>query len=370
MSGNENLNAFSDGPYPLRLDDLLLISAEKMASDVHLNPAAPPIVRINGELEPLDFPILRPEDIPAMLFPILDAYQIRQLEEDWELDFSYSISGISRFRGNVMRQRGSLAVTFRLVPYLAPRIEDLGLPPVIRDLCFLPRGLILVTGATGSGKSTTLAGMIDLINQNRRLNIVTVEDPIEFLHRNDKSVVKQREVGTDTKSFAEALRHVLRHDPDVILIGEMRDMDSVDIALKAAETGHLVLSTLHTMNAPLSIRRVIDVFQDYMRSQIAQQVAGSLQAIVAQQLLPRADGRGRIVASEVMLANPAIRNLIREGKEHQIYNVMQTSRHLGMQTMDQALADLCLEGKITREIAFQRCIDEVELERYITGKGK
>ncbi|MGE5405884.1 MAG: type IV pilus twitching motility protein PilT [Candidatus Saccharibacteria bacterium] len=359
----------TEGPYPLRLDDLLLIAAEKMASDVHLNPAAPPIVRINGELEPLDFPVLRPEDIPAMLFPILDPYQIRQLEEDWELDFSYSISGISRFRGNVMKQRGSLAVTFRLVPYQAPRIEDLGLPPVIRDLCFLPRGLILVTGATGSGKSTTLAGMINLINQHRRLNIVTVEDPIEFLHRNDRSVVKQREVGTDTKSFAEALRHVLRHDPDVILIGEMRDMESVDIALKAAETGHLVLSTLHTMNAPLSIRRVIDVFQDYMRSQIAQQVAGSIQAIVAQQLLPRADGRGRIVAAEVMLANPAIRNLIREGKEHQIYNAMQTSRHLGMQTMDQALADLCLEGRITREVAFQRCIDEVELERYITGKG-
>lgn len=354
--------------YPLTLDEVLLMAVERGASDVHLTPAAPPILRINGELEALGYPLLRPQDIEDMLFPVLDEYQIQVLKDTWELDFSYSISGVSRFRCNVMKQRGSLAVNMRVVPYFAPDIDSLGLPPVVKDLCFLPRGLVLITGPTGSGKSTTLAAMINVINRNRRLNIVTIEDPIEFLHKNDKSIVKQREVGSDTHSYSEALRHVLRHDPDVILIGEMRDLESVEIALQAAETGHLVLSTLHTLNAPLTVRRIVDIFQDYLRPQIAQQLAGSLQAVIAQQLLPRADGKGRVLACEVMLATPAVRNLIRDFKEHQLYNVIQTNRGMGMQTMDQALADLYLSGLITRETAFSRCMDEIELQRLISGK--
>lgn len=351
--------------YPVNLDRLLITTVERRGSDLHLTAGVPPIVRINGDLISMEYPVLRPLDVDSLVLPVLEPYQRKRFEENYELDFSYSIPGVSRFRGNIMRQRGSLAAALRVVPYKAPHIEDLSLPPAVRDLCYLPRGLVLVTGPTGSGKSTTLAAMIDLINQERSMNIVTVEDPIEFLHRHKKSIVKQREVGTDTNSFADALRHVLRHDPDVILIGEMRDLDSVAIALTAAETGHLVFSTLHTQTASLAIHRVVDVFQEHLRNQTRQQLADSLQAVIAQQLLPKSDGSGRVIAVELLLTTSAVRNLIREGKEHQLYTAIQTGRALGMQTMDQALANLCLAGKITREIALQRCVDRIELERLL-----
>lgn len=365
----------STDTYPATLDRLLMDTLEKNASDLHITAGAQPIIRLNGELVSLEYPKITPADIVNMLDPVLEPYHKQMLEENWELDFSYSIPGRSRFRGNIMRQRGSLAIAFRVIPYTPPDIETLNLPKVIKELCNLPRGLVLVTGPTGSGKSTTLAALIELINTHRSLNIVTVEEPIEFLYRHKKSIIKQREVGTDTRSFAEALRRVLRHDPDVILIGEMRDMESVSIALAAAETGHLVFSTLHTQTAPLAIHRIVDIFQESLRNQIRQQLADSIQAVIAQQLLPTADGKGRVAAVELLLSTPAVRNLIREGKEHQLYTSMQTSKAMGMQTMDNALASLCQAGKITRDLALLRCVDKVELERQLqktpgTGFGK
>lgn len=353
------------GEYPVSLDELLLTTIRRHGSDLHLTAGVPPVVRIYRDLVHLDYPSLRPADIERLIFPVLSSFQRQKLEEERELDFSYSIQGISRFRGNIMYQRGSLAAAFRVVPYEVPQFDELGLPLLIRELCLLPRGLVIITGPTGSGKSTTLASMIDFINRERSLNIITIEQPIEFLHRHKRSIVKQREVGSDTYSFASALRYALRHDPDVILIGEMRDLESISIALTAAETGHLVLSTLHTQTAPLAIRRMVDVFQDYLRNQIRQQLADTLQAVVAQQLVPRADGEGMVLAVEMMLATPAVRNLIREGKEHQLYTVIQTSQAIGMQTMDQSLADLCLSGKITREMALARCVDKTELDRLL-----
>ena len=352
--------------YPITMDALLTLAVEQNASDVHLAPGAPPLFRINRNLARLeDQPVLTPKDISALLGQILRPEQLQSLERDLELDFSYSVDNVARFRGNVMYQRGSQAVAFRIVPFKVPDIDSLGLPPAVKDLCFLPRGLVLVTGPTGSGKSTTLAAMIDLINRERSLNIVTVEDPIEFLHNHKQSSVKQREVGLDTHSFANALRHVLRHDPDVILIGEMRDLESISIALTAAETGHLVFSTLHTQTAPLTVNRIVDVFQEHQRNQIRQQLAGSLQGVISQQLIPTADGKGRVLAAEYLGVNAAVRTLIREGKEHQLYTVMQTSQAAGMRTMDQALAQLCLSGKITRDEALERCVDRIELERLL-----
>lgn len=351
--------------YPADLDKLLLTTVERQGSDLHLTGGAPPAVRVRGELVQLDFPELWPSDIENLILPVLHPSQRQAFEDNLELDFSYSIPGVGRFRCNLMRQRGSIAVAFRVVPYNPPILDELKLPPTVRDLCYLPRGLVLVTGPTGSGKSTTLAAMINLINNERSVNIVTVEDPIEFLHQHKKSIIKQREVGTDTLSFAEALRHVLRHDPDVILIGEMRDRESIAIALTAAETGHLVFSTLHTQTAPLTVHRIVDAFQDYQRSQIRHQLADTLQAVISQQLLPTKDGEERVIAVEMMLNSPAVRNQIREGKEHQLYTAIQTGRSQGMQTMDQALANLCLTGKISRKTAFQRCVDRAELERLL-----
>ncbi len=347
------------------LDDVLKKTIDMKASDLHLTAGVPPVARVYGDLVPMDLPNLDPTDVENMVCPILEPYQRVELESTWELDFSYSIPGLSRFRVNIMRQRGTLAVAFRVIPIGIPRLDDLGLPPVIKEFSNLPRGLVLVTGPTGSGKSTTLASLINLINEERSLNIVTIENPIEFLHTHKNSIVKQREVGSDTRSFGDALRHVLRHDPDVILVGEMRDLESISIALTAAETGHLVFSTLHTQTAPLAVHRIIDVFPDRMRNQVSQQLADSLQGIVAQQLLPRADGGGRAVAVEVLLNNPATKNLIREGKEHQLYTVMQTGRSSGMQTMDYSLSELYLRGAISREMALSRCVDRVELERQL-----
>ncbi|ABO49570.1 pilus retraction ATPase PilT [Desulforamulus reducens MI-1] len=348
------------------INEILIRTVGMNGSDLHLNVGTSPAVRVYGELVRMeDVPRLLPKDIEDIIYPILQPHQREQLEKDLELDFSYSIPGVSRFRGNIMWQRGTLAVNFRVVAINIPQLDDLGLPPTVKEFSRLPRGLVLVTGPTGSGKSTTLASIIDLINQERSLNVVTIENPIEFLHSHKKSIIKQREVGIDTHSFANALRHVLRHDPDVILVGEMRDLESISIALTAAETGHLVFSTLHTQTATLAVNRIVDVFSEGMRNQIRQQLADSLQAVIAQQLIPRADGKGRTIAVELLLSNPAVRNLIREGKEHQLYTVMQTSRNTGMQTMDQALATLCLTGKISRNMALERCVDKIELERAL-----
>ncbi len=350
---------------PETLKKILYQAVEMKASDIHLTAGLPPIVRVYGELVRLDYKELTSADIEAMVFPLLDKYQKDLFRREWELDFSCSVAGLSRFRGSMMKQRGFTDVALRTVPYEIPQIEQLGLPAAVHELSRLPRGLVLVTGPTGSGKSTTLASMIDRINQERCVNIVTLEHPIEFLHSHKRSIVRQREVGSDTHSFAEALRHMLRHDPDVILIGEMRDQESVAIALTAAETGHLVFSTLHTQTAPLAVHRIIDVFPDALRNQIRLQLADTLKGILAQQILPRADGKGRVAAVEVLLNTAAVSNMIREGKEHQLYTAMQTGRQAGMQTMDFALADLCLRGLITRETAFSRCVDRRELERML-----
>ena len=351
--------------YPVTLEQLLEETANLKGSDLHLAVGAPPVVRSGGELVYLDYPSLRPENLEELIYSILEEHQAREFEEGLELDSSFTIPGVARFRCNIMKQRGTLAAVFRVVPFEVPDLDELGLPARVKDLCYLARGLVLVTGPTGSGKSTTLAAMIDLINKERSLNVVTVEDPIEFLHRHNKSVVKQREVGIDTQSFANALRHVLRHDPDVILIGEMRDIESISIALTAAETGHLVLSTLHTQTAPLTISRIVDVFEDHKKNQVRQQLANTFRGIVSQQLIPSKDGKTRLPAVEFMTDTPAVRNLIREGKIHQLYSAMQTAGEKGMQTMDYALAELYLKGKVSREAILERCVDKDELERMI-----
>ncbi len=351
--------------YPANLDDLLKITVKKNGSDLHLVAGIPPHVRIFGQLTRLELPPLQAEDIEAMVESILDDRQKKALYRDLELDFSYTIDGLSRFRGNILFQRNTMSVNFRVIPLEIPELDALGLPPGVKNLCHQSRGLVLVTGPTGSGKSTTLAAMVNYINQTRSVNIITLEDPIEFLHDHKKSMVHQREIGTDTHSFAEALRHVLRHDPDVILIGEMRDLDSMSIALTAAETGHLVLSTLHTQTAPLTVSRIIDVFQDSKRDQIRQQLANSLKGVIAQQLIPKKDGTGRVAAVEFMVGTPAVRNMIREGKEHQLYSTIQTGNIFGMQTMDQALVRLYQRGIISYEAAMEYSVDPKEIERVL-----
>jgi twitching motility protein PilT len=355
--------------YVTTIVDLLRPMTERKISDLHLVAGVPPCYRVDTDLEQQDLPRLTPENLKFMLDDILAPFEWKRLEEDMELDFSYSIPGIARYRGNIMKQRGSYAVVFRAVPYEIPQFDNLGLPDTIKELCNLKRGLVLVTGPTGSGKSTTLAAMIDVINRTRRLNIVTVEDPIEYLHRHKKSTVRQREIGADTQTFGHALRHVLRHDPDVILIGEMRDLESISIALTAAETGHLVFSTLHTQTAPQTINRIIDAFGESERKQVRQQLASTVQAVVSQQLMSKAGG-GRVVAAETMIGVPSIKNLIREGKEHQIYSVMQTGQEFGMQTMDMALMDIFRRGMIKESTLYEHCIDHQEVERLLSKGGK
>ncbi|MCD6322799.1 MAG: type IV pilus twitching motility protein PilT [Clostridiales bacterium] len=354
--------------YVTTIVEMLRPMIERKISDLHLVAGAPPCYRVDTDLEQQDLPKLTPENLNYLLSDILSPVEWERLDKDMELDFSFSIPGVARYRGNVMKQRGSHAVVFRAVPYETPQFKTLGLPDSVRELCDLKRGLVLVTGPTGSGKSTTLAAMVDIINRTRKLNIVTIEDPIEYLHRHKKSTVRQREIGADTHSFGKALRHVLRHDPDVILIGEMRDLESIKIALTAAETGHLVFSTLHTQTAPLTINRIIDVFGENERKQIRQQIASTIQGVVSQQLMTKKGG-GRIVACEVMKGVPAIRNLIREGKEHQLYSVMQTGQEYGMWTMDYALVDLYKKGKIAETTLYENCIDKAEIERVLDQKG-
>ena len=338
------------------LTDLLVEVLEKGASDLHITAGARPAIRLHGSLQQMDErPIMTPPTIQRMIYAVLTQRQREKFEENLELDFAYAVPGKARFRVNVYRQRDALGAAFRLIPYEIKPLEDLGIPPSISNFSMLPRGFVLVTGPTGSGKSTTLASLIDLANRNRRDHIMTVEDPIEFLHRHKSCLVNQREVGEDTWSFQNALKHVLRQDPDIILVGEMRDLETISVALTAAETGHLVFATLHTQDAAQTIDRVIDVFPPHQQQQVRVQLAGALQGVVCQTLAKAADGQGRIVATEVLVATPAIRNLIREGKTHQIYSALQAGAKHGMHTMDQHLADLVKTHKITYETGLEKC---------------
>jgi twitching motility protein PilT len=357
-------------PQPFSIDTLLERVAAEDASDLHVTAGSPPVFRMRGRLEPLaDFEAFPPEETRDLLYRILSTEQQKRLEIDRQLDFSYSVPGVARFRVNVYYQRDSLAAAFRLVPRVIKSAEELGLPEVLRELAMEPRGLVLVTGPTGSGKSTTLATMIDQVNSTRALHIVTIEDPIEFLHAHKTSIVNQREIGADAKGFAEALRGALRQDPDVILVGEMRDLETISTALTAAETGHLVLATLHTQSAPSTIDRVIDVFPSAQQGQVRMQLAATLQGVVTQTLLPTADGRARVPALEVLLPDDAVRNLIRQGKTEQIYSVMQTNTTRGMQTMEQCLADLVLRRVITRDTALEVTSRREEFESLLARSG-
>jgi twitching motility protein PilT len=338
------------------LTDLLLEVLSRGCSDLHLTVGAHPTVRQYGALTPIeDRPKLTPQFLQKVLYAILSQKQREQFEEVLELDFAYSVPGRARFRVNIYRQRDAIGAAFRLIPYEIKPLEELGVPPTVANFAMLPRGFVLVTGPTGSGKSTTLAAVVDLANRQRRDHIMTVEDPIEFLHEHKSCLVNQREVGEDTHSFKNALKHVLRQDPDIILVGEMRDLETIEIALTAAETGHLVMATLHTQDAAQTIDRVIDVFPPHQQQQVRVQLAGALQGVVCQQLVKTADGTGRVVATEVLIATPAIRNLIREGKTHQIYSAMQAGAKHGMATMDQHLAELVKKGKITYDAALEKC---------------
>ena len=329
----------------------------------------PPCIRINGDLLKQDYPMLLPQDVEGLLFQILTPLQKEELHTRLELDLSHSVPKCARFRGNVIVQRGTLAAVFRAIPFQVPQLENLGLPQDVKRICALPRGLVLVTGPTGSGKSTTLAAMINFINNNYEENIVTIEDPIEFLHSHNLSSIRQREIGNDTLSFNNALRQVLRHDPDVIMIGEMRDTESISIALTAAETGHLVFSTLHTQTAPLTISRIVDTFPEGQKGHVRTQLSNTLKAVISQQLMPTINGKGRALAVEYMTDTPAIRNIIREEKDHQLYGAMQTASNMGMQTMDQALLKLLKEQKISRETVLEYCVDRTEVQRLMYSSG-
>jgi len=349
----------------MNLIELLCMGTEKNASDVHLTVGLPPTFRIDGQLVSLIEDKLTPEDTLDLVKQALDEKRLNKLNEEGEIDFSYSIPSVGRFRVNVFKQRGTYAMVLRIIPLEIPLMNELGIPPVVNELSKLPRGLILVTGPTGSGKTTTLASIINKINSERRCHIITMEDPLEYLHKHKKSIVNQREVGSDTLSFANGLRGALREDPDVILVGEMRDLETISIAITAAETGHLVLSTLHTNGAAKTIDRIVDVFPPYQQQQIRVQLSAVIEAVISQQLLPKASGSGRVAAHEVMLATPAIRNLIREGKNHQIDTSIQTSGALGMQTMDTSLINLYKRGLITKETAISQAYNMDEVKKKI-----
>jgi twitching motility protein PilT len=325
------------------------------ASDLHVSVGSPPALRVRGHIYRLDgFEPLSADDTRTLLYQILSSEQQKHFELNRQLDFAYSIPGLARFRVNIYFQRGSIVAAFRLIPQEVKTLEELGLPAVLRELAQKPRGIVLVTGPTGSGKSTTLAAMIDEVNRTRAEHILTIEDPIEFVHRHKRCIVNQREIGPDAKSFGEALKGALRQDPDVILVGEMRDLETISTALTAAETGHLVFATLHTQSAPSTIDRIIDVFPPEQQEQVRIMIAGSLQGVVTQTLLPTADGNGRIAALEILLPDDAVRNLIRQAKIEQVYSVMQTNTSRGMQTMEQALADLAMRRVVKLEDALSR----------------
>ncbi|MBF0122929.1 MAG: type IV pilus twitching motility protein PilT [Candidatus Omnitrophica bacterium] len=345
---------------PKDIRDLLLTTINRHASDLHLTTEMPPILRIDGELIPLNEAPFAGEELRKMIYGVMSDAQRTQFEEEKELDFSLAIVGLDRFRVNVHIQRGCVEAAFRHVPMHIPSLDDLGLPPIIPTFARKREGLILVTGPTGMGKSTTLAAMIQLINNERRCMIMSIEDPIEFIHTNKRSVIKQREVYRDTHSFPEALKRCLRQDPDVIVVGEMRDLETIGTALTAAETGHLVFATLHTPDAPQTVERIIDVFPPHQQHQVRQQLSAALQGVISQKLLPRAGGKGRVVATEIMVATPAIRNLIREGAVEQMVTSLQTGGQYGMRTMDRSLKDHMEAGLITHEtaLAHAKSVDE------------
>ncbi|MBL8048544.1 MAG: type IV pilus twitching motility protein PilT [Chthonomonas sp.] len=355
----------------LHIDELLNIVVDRNNSDLHICAGSEPIIREDGTLKRLNYEVFSAVQTQRMMYEIISDENIQRFETTCELDFSYSLPrGRARFRVNLYRDRGAVAAAFRLIQSKIPTVRDLHLPPILETITDKPRGLVLVTGPTGSGKSTSLAAMINYININRPVHIITIEDPIEYLHQHKMGLVNQRELGADTKSFNNALRACLREDPDVLLVGEMRDVETIALAITAAETGHLVFATLHTNNAAESIDRIVDVFPPSQQEQIRVQLANNIVAIVAQQLCPRATGPGRIPANEVMIASPAIKNLIREGKTHQIPSSIQTSASLGMFTMDQCLRDLYLKGIITLDEALSRAVQIDELKKMInTGQG-
>lgn len=353
----------------LHIDELLHIVVDRNCSDLHICAHSEPVIREDGMLKRLNFEKFAPTDTQRMLYDILSDENINRFETTFELDFSYTLPRRARFRVNIYRDRGAVAAAFRLIAQKIPTVEDLNLPPILKTLTDRPRGLILVTGPTGSGKSTSLAAMINHINLNRAVHIITIEDPIEYLHVHKQSVINQRELGADTKSFANALRASLREDPDILLVGEMRDMETIALAVTAAETGHLVFATLHTNNAAESVDRMIDVFPPAQQEQIRVQLSNNLVAIISQQLLPRVGAPGRVPANEIMIASPAIRNLIREGKSHQVTSTIQTSAGQGMITMDQCLRDLYLRGYVSLEECMSRCNNQEELRKMINSTG-
>ncbi len=348
------------------LHELLKIMIDNGASDLHLTVASPPQIRIDGVLEPLNLPPLNANETKQMCYSVLTDSQKHRFEKESELDLSFGLKGVSRFRANIFVQRGTVAGAFRAIPYEVKPFQELGLPPVIQELMRKPSGLILVTGPTGSGKSTTLASMIDQINEERHEHIITIEDPIEFIHTHKNCIVNQREVKADTEDFSKALRYILRQDPDVVLVGELRDLETVASSLTVAETGHLTLATLHTNSCAQTINRIIDIFPSHQQPQIRSQLSFVLQAVISQQLLPHRSGQGRVLALELMVPNAAIRNLIREDKIHQIYSQMQVGQSkFAMQTMNQSLATLYQTGKITIDDAFAKSNDLMELKQML-----
>ena len=371
MTGNaQSVNAQTETgqppPQELSLRVLLQEMIQKGASDLHLTVGDRPKLRVDGDLVNSSFlRPMAPKDTLALAYSILTEQQKKRFEMDDELDFSFGVQNLSRFRGNVYKQRGCVAMAIRQIPYEIQSVEKLGLPPIINRLAERPRGLVLVTGPTGSGKSTTLASMVDKINRERKGHIITIEDPIEFIHRHHNSIINQREVGEDTKSFGAALKYALRQDPDVILVGEMRDLETIAAALTIAETGHLVLATLHTNSAAEAVNRIIDAFPSHQQSQVRAQLSFVLEGIVTQTLVPRAKGRGRVAAVEVLVCTPAIRAVIRDEKIHQIYSLMQAGKKHGMQTMNDALQTLYMKGDIVLEEALRRSADPQELLRAV-----
>jgi len=349
------------------LNEALRYVAQVQASDLHLAAGSPPVIRVDGHLTPLpgDYAKFTPQVLASVLLSILTDEQRERLDRELELDLAYSAEGVGRFRVNMYWQRNSLGAAFRFIDNAIRSLSELGMPPQVRDFAYLPRGLVLVTGPTGSGKSTTLAALIDVVNTELAAHVMTVEDPIEFMHRHKRSIVNQREVGTDTHTFASALKHVLRQDPDVILVGELRDLESISVALTAAETGHLVFATLHTVDAAQSIDRIIDVFPPHQQGQIRTQLASSLQGVISQTLLKKIGG-GRVVATEVMKMTPAIAHLVREGKTHQIYSSLQSGADSGMHTMDQSLAELVRAGTVAYDHAREKASDLKSFESLAT----
>ena len=363
----ESNQALAERERLMDIDTLLREMVGKKASDLHLRVASPPMLRIDGKLTPIpNYPAFTVKDSESILNSIASPENRKKFESDLELDIAYSASGVGRFRVNVLKQRGTLAFAIRLVPFVIPTIDKLNLPSIFKDLILKPRGLIVVTGPAGAGKSTTMAAMIDYLNETESRNIITIEDPIEYLHRNKKSIIAQRDLGEDTRSFDLALMHTLRQDPDVIYIGEMRDLTTISIAIRAAETGHLVLATLHTTDASQTIDRMIDVFPSNQQGQIRTQLSQVLEAIVTQCLLPRIEGQGRVAAFEILVATPAVRNLIRQGKSHELPNVMHLSSKDGMQTLDQSLAKLVKNQQVSSEVAMLKSSNPAQLMKLIS----